>query len=129
MAGQYPHGLTDAELQNKVNDYANTLAREDSVNGSLRLGPLLQLGVNELHHRETRRSDAQRDEETRRANATAQDVANKSLEVADRSLGVANRSFRVAVGAAVASGLSLIFTIVAAYYARDASISTTRWEQ
>ena len=111
----HPTGCTDEQLQQSIDAiYAFIVASGADINQVLRLTPLAQSGQNELTHRHVRRAQEE-------AVAARADAATANT----RALAISRRSLVVSVAAAA---LSIVLAGVAAYFAWDASTSSSRWE-
>jgi len=52
---QYPHGMKDNEIENKIKDYSEIIVGSDpNMDTLLQYSPLIQLGQNELQRRQTK---------------------------------------------------------------------------
>ena len=103
-AHQFPYECTDDELKATINKYAAPLQGPiQSAADVTRLAPLVQLGLNEQQNRATRR-----------ANEKAEQIAEQAVLISKVTL--------------VVAVVSLLFTMMAAYYAWQATRSSDRWE-
>ena len=115
LPGNFPTGSTDEEILRAVATlHERILESRGNINDVMRLTPLAQSGQNELMRRYIQRS----------ADAAAE-TSKQSVSTNQRALTISKRSLIVSV---VAAGVSIMLSAIAAYFAWEASSSSSRWE-